>query len=95
MPIEETQQLGLFDRTVEDPQLELLLEKYLDAKDAVALHARVRRDIKKRVDEMTLGAGERVRCGSYVFTGAAHKGGGFEMPEWETVGIGSITVLDS
>lgn len=73
----------LWDRELEDPELEQIIEEYMDsreaAKSAVAAAAALKAKLKALAD------GDRIRCGEFVITGKARNGGGFEVPAWQSV----------
>lgn len=90
MPVKTTDQPGLFDRTLEMPELEEHLERWLETKEAAKQHADANRKIKTIAETLAIQDGERVRVGGYVITGKARNGGGFEVPTWEKVTVGAV-----
>jgi hypothetical protein len=93
MPLKEDSQSGMFDRTIENPELEDLIEKRIENHESAKAFTAAQRGIKKIIDTLELKDGERVRCGAYVWTSKARQGGGFEMPEWESVGISDLQTI--
>ena len=89
-------QTGLFDRTIEDPELESFLED-LYSEEVQAAHEtfkKAHKAVYDKLNQMTLEDGEKVRCGQFLVVGKQRSGGGFEVPQWTKTGIGKITRLD-
>ncbi|MCK9496718.1 MAG: hypothetical protein M0R75_14670 [Dehalococcoidia bacterium] len=99
----EDSQAGMFDHVVFDEELEAACRLIADEETRKVVGeyeaaVTLRRE-KVRAMEATLrdkfgeGAfeqgGARVRCGDFVLTVKRRTGGGFEMPEWESVGVAS------
>ncbi len=87
-------QAGLWDRTVESPELEQAIMDIIDTRKANIKHGRAQRKRKILLLEYKLEHGERLRVGNYVITGKIKARGSFEVEETSSVGVGSITELD-
>lgn len=93
---EPQRSLPTFDRTIEDPELEMFLEDLHseEVQDAAKRFKKAHKAVYDKLNQMTLEDGEKVRIGEFLVTGKRRAGGGFEVPTWEKTGIGSITRLD-
>lgn len=96
MPGKPDAQTGLFDRTIEWPELEDAIETLVTAREDGTLKAisKARALVKAVVEDHALQDGERLRCGAFVITGRERAGGGFEVPTWSKVTVGAIVSLD-
>lgn len=101
----EDAQSGLWDLEVEDPELEAacaflnrsdVKETLRKANEASTLRrekvkALEARLIEKVTEPIFEASGARVRAGEYVLTVKRRSGGGFEVPQWDSVGVTSVT----
>lgn len=85
MALHEDPQTKLWDREADDPELVELVEAIWETKQTMRGHSKRQAQLKKRLEALGLADGERLRVGPFVLTGVARAGGGFEVPEWETV----------
>lgn len=92
----EDPQSGMFDHVIEDADLEGAIGEWLaysKARTEINAIAKRIRDAKERIGIGGMKDGDRVRCGKYTFEVKARSGGGFEMPEWSTVGYANMRSL--
>lgn len=93
-------QVGMWEREIENADLEHACKVLWDAQNDSDLQAELKRinqakqTRKDRLREVGLGAGERLRVGPFVITGVKREGGGFEIPEWESVTVSDVQRLD-
>ena len=90
----EDNQAGLWDRTVESPELEQAIMDIIDTRKASIKNGRAKKKRQILLKEFKLGDGERLRVGNYVIMGKSKSGGGFDIDKWSGVGVGSITELE-
>ena len=97
MAAKKDSQTQLFDRTIESAELEAALELIMEWKDRWELKelAAARKTIKEVTEQHKLADGERLRIGQFVITGKARAGGGFEVPEWHKVTVGTIADISA
>jgi hypothetical protein len=93
VPPREDNQGGLWDRTIESPEIEQAIEDMLAAQDAYRAYLKARKVVRTVVEEYALADGERLRCGAYVLSGKERGGGGFEVPVWKKVTLGGVQAL--
>jgi hypothetical protein len=86
-------QTNLFDRVLDDEALEAACARFVFTKQGAKDHGKAKRKLYETLNALAIGPTERVRIGRFVVTGKARKGGGFEVPPWEKIGIGSIKEL--
>jgi hypothetical protein len=89
-------QAGMFDVELDDPDFEGAIREWIAFKPQRTELAKIERRIaegKERNNIKSLEDGTRVRLGEYTFEAKARSGGGFPMPQWETVGIAGIREL--
>lgn len=91
--VKDEAQAQLFDRTIENPELEEAIEKMLELGEAAKEYAAARKPVKAITETLNLKDGERVRIGRYVITGRERSGGGFDVKSWTKTTIGSIAEL--
>jgi hypothetical protein len=87
---------GLFDRTIEDPELEAALED-LESEEIQAgfdAYRKAHKQVYDRLNTISLEHDEKVRVGRFIVTAKERRGGGFEIPAWTKTGIGSITRIE-
>lgn len=92
-------QAGMFDREVTDLQLFKAIAEWHEQRDAHKAFLAANKTIREAVKLVELKDGDRVRVSdgdgqNAVLVGKHRAGGGFEIPEWESVGVGSIQLLD-
>lgn len=103
----EDGQSGFFEHVVTDDELEAACAKIADDdlretvkgyEAAVTLRREKVRAMKDilidKFGEGVFETGARIRVGRYVLTVKNRTGGGFEMPEWESVGVSSQVSAD-
>lgn len=94
MAVNEEAQTRLFDRTVENPELEAAIADFMEQRAELKEPLKELRATKKTLDglveSVALQDDERLRCGRFVIYGKARAGGGFEVPEWRKVFAGKI-----
>ncbi len=78
-------QTGMWDRTIEDAELENALDEMQESEEAHQTYGKARARMLARVRFHELRDGERVRCGEFVIEGKARNGGGFEVPAWSSI----------
>lgn len=86
MTVSENGQAGMFDKTVEDPELAVACRQLLDNEAEHRAWLAAKKTIKSKIAEYGLPEAGRLRCDGFVLYGQGHSGGGFEVPEWESVG---------
>lgn len=87
---------GLFDRTIEDPELEAALED-LESDDVQAgfkAYKTAHKAVYDRINLIELKPDDKVRVGRFIVTGKERRGGGFSIEPWTKTGIGSITRIE-
>lgn len=91
-----TPQTNMFDRTIEDLDLEAALEDLYseDTQAAYKAYREAHRKVYSRLNDMEIKPDEKLRVGRFVVTGKERAGGGFEIPAWTKTGIGSIERLE-
>ncbi len=89
MPRRKDSQGGLFDRTIENPDLAASLAYLDDHRMYIKGIAEAQKVIKEAQEALELEDGERVRCGDYIITGKSRRGGGFAVPTWSKITMGS------
>lgn len=89
--IKDDPQTSFWDLTIENPDLEQLLEDHAEARVAAAPYARLNKQVKKALDALEVG--KRYRVGRFVVSPHAISGGGFEVPVWDSKSF-QIDVLD-
>jgi hypothetical protein len=96
-----TKQSGLFDREIEDKDVEQALIEAIETLDDEEFReaAKARAAAKALIDEtfagMKLKDGERVRVGEYIVPVVTRTGGDFEIKPWKRVGVGPIKRIDA
>ena len=91
----EDPQAALWDRVVDDPTLEQIIDDVLVLKEQAKAYADARKALTTYIRGLDdLEHAVRIRCGRHVVTITKRAGGGFQVPQWESLGIGSITSLD-
>ena len=75
-------QSSLFDRTIEDPDLEALLNELEELRPTIKRIAELRRSLEPKYDALALQKDERVRCGMHIIIGVERSGGGFSVDAW-------------
>lgn len=68
MSVKQEAQIAMFDRTIENPELEEAIERMRDAEDGAKQYAAARKPVKEMIENMALTDGERVRVGRFVIT---------------------------
>ena len=83
------EQSGMWDRDVEDPELEQACETLLDddTLEKVRLHRQATQTKKDRLKFHGIKPEERLRAGEYVIPGKLYEGGGGDKPTaaWSAV----------
>lgn len=51
-------------------------------------------EIADKAEHYQLAEGQRLRVGEFIVTGKKRAGGGFEIPAWEKITVGSIKRAD-
>jgi hypothetical protein len=89
-------QSNMFDRTIEDPELEAALDELYseETKAAYKAYRDAHKKVYTRLNDIKIGINERVRVGMYIVPGKELRGGGFEIPAWTKTGIGTITRIE-
>lgn len=89
---------GFQDRDVEDSEFEQLLEEALEHDEEYDQKRKrifkLRKQIADKAEHYQLAEGQRLRVGEFIVTGKKRAGGGFEIPAWEKVTVGSIKRAD-
>lgn len=100
----DDEQAGLWDLELDDKELEAACATLLDDKNREvmkkmtaagnlrrekirALEAQIRDTVGEDAFEAN---GARVRVGKYVIAVTTRTGGGFEIPEWSSIGVSSV-----
>lgn len=88
-------QVGLWDREIEDQDLEYALSVIRDHDNRAIVREvnGARKAIKAALARVELREGERLRCGRFVLVGTLRTGGGIEIPAWESVGVSAVVEL--
>jgi hypothetical protein len=89
--IKKDEQAGIFDRTVELPELAEALETIAEYEESGKKYLAASNKAKAIFKGLEASDGERIRCGDFILTARARNGGGFQVPAWEGVSIGTIT----
>ena len=107
MTMAEDPQDGMFDEVLENEELEEALstlngfnmqlaifrDRYA-TKDVNAARKLIKETVEAYSREHELSGGERLRVGRFVVTTRARAGGGFEVPTWRKVLMGSFSLID-
>lgn len=86
-------QSGLFDKVVQSPEIEGLIDSMQENREAHKAFTKANKGLNDFIDEsaIDLKPGARIRIGRYVVTTRSRAGGGFQVPAWEkSTAIGSI-----
>lgn len=94
MPTQEEPQKSMFDRVIDDENLEAACDNYMQMKAKAKAFGKSKKKLYELVNGLELKDGERVRIGRFVVTGRARSGGGITVPIWSKTGIGSVSALD-
>jgi len=89
----EDPQGGLFDRVIDDEALEAACARYIFTKAGAKDHAKAKKSLYDRLNDLNVEDGETVRIGRFKVVGRARKGGGFDVPPWEKTGIGAVVEI--
>lgn len=96
-----SKQSGLFDREIDDPEVEGALVEAIETledeeiADAIKRRAAAKALIDETLAGMKLKPGERIRVGPYVIPAVQRTGGDFEIKAWKRTGIGPIKRLEN
>lgn len=73
MALTEDPQVGMFDREIDDVEIENAADAILRSREMTGFNAKMKRKLKKLLikHEINLKSGERVRVGRFVMTGVA------------------------
>jgi hypothetical protein len=87
---------NMFDRTIEDQELEAALEDLYSepTQEAYKAYKDAHKKVYDRLNDMRIGPDEKLRVGKFVVTGKERRGGGFEIKPWTKTGVGSISRLE-
>lgn len=92
----QDQQAGMFDHEWDDEELEGAISEWIALGEMRSQLAKIKRRIdegKERNGIKDLAEGDRVRVGEFTFEARNRSGGGFEIPEWQTVGMAGLRAI--
>ncbi len=84
----------LWQREIKSEDLEEALDTIEETREAAIDNAKAKKTRATLLKEHNAEDGERIKIGNRVLTMKAKSGGGFEMGEWESVGVASVEILD-